>query len=368
MKNSRPPLPLTALYDRGLQPVTLGPALASGSEGAIHPSTSHPGLVAKILHRQPLPSHVADKLTYMVQNPPPVIACSAYRVAWPASIITRPKRDGRPVGYLMSHIDQDRYREIGAYFNPARRRRRARLRGRPYTFLHLLAMAQNVAHAIAHVHAQGHLVADLNSRNVLANDRAQIALVDTDSFQIVEADTQRVHVSAVGTPEYTTPRMQGRILASKSRTQDDDLFALAVLVYQLLFQGHHPFAGNYTREHTDINTLADRIRLGTFAHGPQTKVTHRPVAATALIWSDTPLKKQFQAAFRRRGSRTSAQEWADAIQEASATLTTCSASPLHIYFASPTCTWCKYRHITGVEPFGSVETTTHSIGTERSRA
>ena len=311
MTSRESPTPLTALYDHRLQSVNLGPALASGGEGAIHPAASHPGLVAKIMHRQPLPCHLADKLRYMVQNPPPVVACSAYRLAWPASIITRPKRNGEPVGYLMSHIDQYRYREIGAYFNPARRRRMAQQRGRPYTFLHLLAMAQNVAHAVAHIHRQGHLVADLNSRNVLANDRGQVALVDTDSFQIVEALTQRVHVSAVGTPEYTTPRLQNHGLASKPRTQGDDLFAIAVLIYQLLFQGHHPFAGVYTQDHAEINTLADRIRLGTFVHGPQTKVRHRPVNATALIWSDTPLKRQFQTAFRRRGDRTSAQGWAD---------------------------------------------------------
>ena len=312
---------------------------------------THPGMVAKIMRHQPMPDELADKLRYMVENPPPVVRCSAYRLAWPASIIRRTKRAGKPVGYLMPRLDQDRYREIGAYFNPQRRRRQTQGRKRPYTFLHLLVMAQNLAHAVAHVHTQGHVVGDLNSRNVMADDRGHVALIDTDSFQIVEQPAGITHRCHVGTPEYTTPRLQGRPYTELDRSEDDDRFALAVMIYQLLFQGQHPFAGDYRNEDREsINTLADRIRLGSFVHGPQTKIKHRASTGPAIIWRDSPLKKQFRTAFRRRGEKTTAEEWASAIEAAARELRQCLRNKGHQHFGNR-CTWCAYRQATDVEPF-----------------
>ena len=355
MTNNPPPIMLTALYDQRLEPVKLGKALASGSEGTVYTARTHPGTVAKLPHQQPLAESLASKLEYMVANPPPIVSCSAYRLAWPISVVTKPKRAGRTVGYLMSQIDPDHYREIGVYLNPARRKRRAQRRGKPYTFLHLLVMAQNLSHAVAHIHAQGHVIGDLNSRNVLANDRGQVALIDTDSFQVVDATTGQLHRCGVGTPEYTAPGLQGLPFTELDRSQNDDRFALSVMIYQLLFQGQHPFAGRYWQPpDTEINTLADRIRMASFAHGPQTKIKHQPSHPAAVIWQDSPMKKQFQAAFRRRGERTTAEDWIKSIAEAGNVLSQCSPNPLHHYFSTRRCTWCTYRTTTGVEPFDDI--------------
>ena len=346
--------PLTALYDQQLAPVSAGAIIGRGREGIVRLTDTHPGMVAKIMRQQPMPSDLDEKLRYMVENPPPIVRCSAYRLAWPISLIQRPKRAGRTVGYLMPQLDQDRYREIGAYFNPTRRRRQAERRGSSYSYLHLLTMASNLAHAITHLHAQGHVVGDLNSRNILTNDQGRIAIIDTDSFQIRNTETGNLHRCGVGTPEYTAPRLQGVSFTELDQQADDDQFALAAMVYQLLFQGQHPFAGRYRMEKGEsINTLADRIRLGSFVHGPQTKVKHRASEGTAIIWQDSPFKKQFQTAFRRRGVRTTAEQWTTVIDEVAATLQRCHSNPGHHHFGHR-CTWCAYRKATGVEPFPQV--------------
>ena len=356
------PTRLNALYDQQLQPVQLSKAFGIGKEGTVHPVSGQPRLAAKILHRQPVPEETAAKLRYMVDNPPPVVSCSAYRLAWPVDLIRRPKRNGTVVGYLMPQLDQDRYREIGVYFNPLRRRRRVEQRGRPFTFLHLLVMAQNVAHAVAHLHAQGHVVGDLNSRNVLANDRGQVAIIDTDSFQIVNRRDGLMHRCQVGTPEYTPPGLQQAAYADQDRTPDDDCFALAVMIYQLLFQGQHPYAGIYKDAQGDaVTTVAERIGQSTFAHGPQTKVKHRASPADAVIWKDSPLKKQFQTAFRRNGRRVTAEEWIKAIEQAGRDTVQCRRNPRHHRLAKPgsKCTWCSYKKLTGIEPFPQPGETRH---------
>ena len=363
MTSIQPAFRLTALYDCDLNPVRLGPPFGSGREGTVYPASNRPGVAAKLLHRQPVPEAVAAKLQYMVENPPPVVKCSAYHLAWPQGFIRRPKQKGKTVGYLMLRLDRDRYREIGAYFNPTRRRRRAVQRGKPYTLLHLMAMARNLALAVAHIHTQGHVVGDLNSRNTLASDRGQVALIDTDSFQIRDGKRGTLHRCGVGTPEYTAPGLHGAAFTDQDRTPDDDRFALAVMIYQLLFQGRHPFAGRYRNEGGDeINTLVDRIRVGTFVHGPQTKVKHSPSAAAALIWKDTPFKRQFQGAFRRRGERTTADAWAKQIENAAKALVQCRQNALHYHVAKTRCTWCAYRKTTGIEPFPTTDTGSKATG------
>lgn len=348
-----PPAPLSHLYDQDGQPVVLEEAFAKGSEGAVHVAASHPGAVAKIMHQQPLPQSQIDKLFYMVDNQPPFAASSAYRIAWPTSVVLRTKKNPRAVGFLMPQMDADKFAEIGTFFNPARRGRRALKRNRAYTFLHLLGMALNLSHAVAHIHSQGHVIGDLNSRNILASDRGQIAVIDTDSFHIIEEGTERVHRCSVGTPEYTPPRLQGVPFAKRDRKRDDDQFALAVMIYQLLFQGQHPFSGQYVDrdEKQDLTTLPQRIAQGSFVHGPQTKINHSPGTGAYIIWRDSPLKKQFRTAFRRKGKRTEANEWAEAIERSAADIRPCPDSKLHHYFPPGPCTWCQYRERTGHEPF-----------------
>ena len=343
---------LTAIYDSKMNPVQLGKPFGAGKEGTVYPAITHPGIAAKILHQYPLPEDIADKLKYMIENPPPVTKSIAYHLAWPKELINRPKRNGRPVGYMMPQIDRDRYREIGTYFNPARRRKHAEQRGHPCTFLHLMTMASSLAHAIAHIHDQGHIIGDLNSRNVLANNRGQVAIIDIDSFQIHNRDTGKIHRCTVGTPEYTPPQLQGIKFTEKDRTTDDDLFALAVMIYQIIFQGNHPFSGQYQKQDgTEINNIVERIKLGTFVNGKQTQIKHTANENIATIWKDNPFKHQFQTAFRRTGARTTAANWAEQIDEAGRALVRCRRNYLHHHFKSAKCTWCACQKINGVEPF-----------------
>lgn len=47
----------------------------------------------------------------------------------------------------------------------------------------------------------------------------------------------------VGVPLWTPPELQGRDFRGLTRTKNHDRFGLAVLMFQLLFMGRHPFAG-----------------------------------------------------------------------------------------------------------------------------
>ena len=215
----------------------------------------------------------------------------------------------------------------------------------------MLAIARNLAGAVAALHRHGLIVGDLNSRNVLATDQGRVGIIDADSFQIRDPDSGVTHRGLVGTPEYTPPRLQNRDFADVDRTQEDDLFALAVMLYQLLVQGSHPYAGTQAQASSPENAnIAGRIALGRFAHDTSAGGEASATANTELIWTDLPLKKQFKAAFQDGRPRTTAQAWVQALSQAAARVRRCRTNRLHWHFTRR-CTWCRYQTTTTLEPF-----------------
>jgi len=54
---------------------------------------------------------------------------------------------------------------------------------------------------------------------------------------------QRLFPLSVGKPEYTAAELQGRDFSTMDRKASHDNFGLAVLIFHLLMEGIHPFAG-----------------------------------------------------------------------------------------------------------------------------
>lgn len=333
----------------GRQPLELANPIAQGREGTVYPHPRDRTQAVKILRTDhPDLETAGPKITLLASAPIPSPATRNYLIAWPLATVTTSSRKGRGrvAGYTMRLLDTTRYRHIGAYLNPARRRRQIAARSAPYTYLHLVIMARNLAAAAAALHRHGILIGDLNSRNVLASDRARVAIIDADSFQTTDPLSGRIFRCPVGTPEYTPPRLQGLDFAQVDRTPEDDDFALAVMIYQLLFQGSHPFAGTSTPDPNQAS-IAQRIAHSLFAHAKGAAATPH----SALIWKDTPLKKPFTAAFNGRTPPT-ALSWQAILTEAASKLRRCPRSEAHWHFTAR-CTWCRYQQSTRLDPFPS---------------
>lgn len=350
MSPAKRPAKAGELYTGGAV-LQLDRTIGAGREGTVHALTDLPNLAAKLISPEnPDPGATAHKLTVMTAAPLPAAHSRNFLIAWPTALITDRKKGGQPRGYVMPRLDGDIYRHIGSYFNPSRRRRLLEGRQSGYTYLHLLRMARNLALAVDRVHQHGALVGDLNSRNVMASDSGRIALIDTDSFQVRDPNTGKALRCLVGTPEYTSARLQGQEFSCTDRRKNDDLFALAVMLYQLLMQGGHPYSGTITgpaaREGQD---LAARIADGSFAHAADA-ANIIPTPGAALIWEDLPLKRQFRSAFQDIRPRPSARTWATDIENAAGGLRRCAKNPRHYHFRRY-CTWCRYGSRIRIEPF-----------------
>ena len=342
------------MYSGG-HPLHLDGPIGAGREGTVHALTDVPELAAKLIGPQnPGPNETARKLAVMTANPPAVTRSRHYRITWPTALITDRKRKGLTLGYLMPRLDGEIYRHIGSYFNPARRRRMLTGRKRGYTYLHLLRLARNLALAVDRIHRHGALVGDLNSRNVLAGDHGRVAIIDTDSFQVSDPDTGEMLRCLVGTPEYTSPKLQGREFSCIDRTQGDDLFALAVMLYQLLMQGSHPFAGTMEPQSRHRGPPCGQPhRQGRLRPpvGPKgTHITHcqrRPHLGGPAPQETVPgriPKRPAPAPPPAPGPKPSRRP----PPAPSGAGPTSSTGTSRRY-----CTWCRYKTQTGVEPFPS---------------
>src|SRR5262249_60225971 len=126
----------------------------------------------------------------------------------------------------------------------------------------------NTAGCVAAIHYNCFVIGDLTPKNILVTRKATVYLLDVDSFQVsVEGKTYRCDG---GFPEYTPPELQGVAFRKVDRAQEHDGFGLAIVIFQLLFMGRHPFSGNFLG--AGEMTLERAIREFRFAYGADAEV------------------------------------------------------------------------------------------------
>lgn len=113
-----------------------------------------------------------------------------------------------------------------------------------------VGIAIELATLIAHLHSAGVVVGDLNETNVLLC-AGRPRLIDADSFGVPGCSASAVAQEGTAAPE----------LARSGISPATDQFALAVLLFQILLAGRHPFAGKASGKARMMST-AKRIASG----------------------------------------------------------------------------------------------------------
>ncbi len=311
--------------------VTLGPRLGSGGEGVVHGVAGASDEIAKLYHEE-VDARKLSKLQVMVADR----SKDALRAiaAWPQELLLDEHR--KPRGFLMPRVHDAS--EIHELFG-TQRRMALFPDGRWDLLVHV---ARNVAAAVQTVHSAGHVIGDLNQSGVLVARDATVRLIDCDSFQITQGQT--VYFSLVGVPDFTAPELIGADFSRTVRSVEHDRFALAVLVFKLLFFGRHPFVGRML-DGSPVDMI-DSIKRGLFAYGSRAKARGiaRPQNAFKLLIVPEAVQQLFERAFSpdaaTRG-RPSAQDWVTALEALRRGLKHCQQEPAHRFASSLNdCPWC----------------------------
>jgi DNA-binding helix-hairpin-helix protein with protein kinase domain len=231
-------------------------------------------------------------------------------------------------------------------------------------FRFLVRVALNFARAVARINELDSIIGDINESVALIDQKGLVTIIDSDSFQYRRG--AHVYRCLVGKAEYTPPELQGRPLGTVDRTVNHDAFGLAVMLFEILFMGRHPFAGTY-KGAGDQLSISKAIQEGRFAYSAQKSLTQMEPPPHVPVLADIP--PEVAAAFQRAfGSprlkspiRPTAAEWVPLLEKMEIGIIECTANPAH-YFArnASSCPWCRFESGTGTILFVSQHRASHS--------
>lgn len=319
------------LVDHQGNPVRLIRELGRGGEGVVY-ETDSPKRVAK-LYLHPLDHQKADKLQAMAS----LASDSILRIAaWPLEVL-RDERTGQVQGFLMPRITS--HKPVHLLYGVHSRRNEFPAA----TWQHLAHAAMNAAAAFEELHGHGHVIGDVNENNVLVSPQDyRVSLIDCDSFQVTSRG--RVFRCEVGVPLFTPPELQGKPLKDVERTLNHDRFGLAVLLFQLLFLGRHPFFGRFSGHGEMPPEKAIREWRFAFGRGAAGFQMQPPPFSLPLAFLPTSLAEAFEQAFARNAQRPTAEAWRTGLKSLLASVATCPRDSSHKYPTSQgRCPWCAFE-------------------------
>jgi serine/threonine protein kinase len=263
----------------------------------------------KIYHDNHRDQRRRRKLEYMASNPPDVVESEDHIICWPKTVIIDKHKNF--LGFIMplafegsavlyEIVKPKLSKNLSAQWQKFARDQDASVEIRTKICL-------NVAIAIHHIHKTGkYVLCDFKPENLLISSSGKVSIIDSDSFQIAEHG-KVLHFATAFTPDYAPPE---RANSTQSSYIHDhwDRFSLAVVFYQILF-GIHPFACT-----SNVDELADKIRLGHFVHGANKhNIIKIPPIHTNFDLYPAAIKNLFAQAFDHGhidpNARPSAEDW-----------------------------------------------------------
>ncbi|MDM8531939.1 protein kinase [Anaerolineales bacterium HSG25] len=376
------------------QTITLTDPLGKGGEATVYNIANQADMVAKLYH-QPTSEREA-KLRAMLMNPPEQPSGGHVAIAWPTALLYRHGADlkavlpesalpltpsqregelaslplggieGGPgglfVGFLMPKVTGGR-----AIFNMYNPRMREQL-PYPFDWRALHRTAANLCAVVASIHAKEYVIGDINESNILVNWEALVSIVDCDSFQVTD-ESGTIHRCHVGKPEYTPPELQGISFKEIDQTTERDLFGLGVLLFQLLMEGVHPFAGVLKSQESVGRVDLYAIRRGLFPYG-KTDQMNPPPSAPDFAWLNPQIQQLFKTCFEfghgNPAMRPSGQDWHAKVRLGENSLVHCLYEEKHLYGQHLTeCPHCaKMERIKGPVQEGVASDETQPITVE----
>lgn len=324
-------------YSSKGEEVYLENVIGSGGEGKIYTLRDNADVVAKIYNRWAAKEKSA-KLSAMVRLQNSRLKPIS---AWPIDTL-HSEKSGPVVGFIMEKVFG---KSIHLLYSP-----KSRIMEFPYAgWDFLLHTAANLARAFAVVHECGHVIGDVNHGNAYIQNDATVMLIDCDSFQI--NDSGYKYLCEVGVMTHQPPEFQNiSTFRGVVREANHDNFGLAVLIFQLLFMGRHPFSGRYLGE--GEMPIERAIQEHRFAYGlsAKSRSMEQPPNAISINTLPQEVTLLFERAFMQE-LRPKAQEWVLALDRLRTKLKAC-INPFHKYYEGlGGCPLCEVESKLGIVLF-----------------
>lgn len=320
---------------RGSKSVRLGRLLGEGAAGKVHAIDDLPGTAAKLYHPGRATAEHEAKIDMMLANPPalPPLRQDGLdypQIAWPQSKLYA--ADGSFAGFLMPEIDFARSTSLVNLLQKSSRRAEQLSDYYGYRVL----VARNLASVIAALHEAGHHMIDMKPANLRFYPATSwMAVVDTDGFAIA-GRTGRSPAAQVS-DEYIAPENWNR--RPEELGVEQDRFALSVIVFQLMNNGLHPYAG----AGNGVADIQGRIQANAYSYGLDGRDDVAPSAASLHRMFKRSTREMFDRAFGARDPRPTAEDWREHLDTLLGQLVPCRTKPTeHVHFGAG-CGFCAHE-------------------------
>ncbi|MBE6454129.1 MAG: hypothetical protein E7017_04505 [Alphaproteobacteria bacterium] len=328
-----------AVYaDGSFGKITLGKLInKGGASGKIYLVEGRPESVVKIFHNTEKSATNRQKLQAMLLNKPDFPAVMSggkeyIQIAWPEALLDDEK--GFCVGYMMPLIDMESAVSLDHLMQKAIRKKL----GLSEKYVYRVFAAYNVASMVAALHECGHYVIDLKPSNLAVyKENMLVAMVDCDGFSI-KGELGRYPAEFVS-EEYIYP--EGMKQSCEEMGEEQDRFALAVIMFRLLNNGIHPFSGTPKNQNADMMTIQTRIEQYHYAYGLWPDKYQYPHPYSIHEYFNKETLELFERAFTKGCQRPSAREWQDHLWKLMHGLKQCKNNSNHSYFISKGCGLCS---------------------------
>lgn len=331
-------LSYNAIYaDRRFERLTLGQLLnKGGAAGKVYEIAGQPAKVAKIFHERQKSNTNRLKLEAMVVNNPQIPSVTAggveyVQIAWPEAVLE--DDEGYCVGYVMPYINTNEAVSLDHLMQSAVR---AKL-GLSDKYEYRVMAAYNVALMVASLHRYGHYIIDLKPANVSIYKKTMtVAVFDCDGFSI-QGEQARFPAEFVS-EEYIYP--EGMTQGCEDMGEEQDKFALAVIIFKLLNNGIHPFSGVVKKKSDSALSIQERIEHYHYAYGMWGDDYQAPHPYSIHTFLPQSTLKLFDRAFVKGQKRPTALEWQAELDFLLRNVKSCKKNPNHAYFTNKGCGLC----------------------------
>ncbi|MFH8390396.1 hypothetical protein [Streptomyces sp. NPDC018036] len=331
------------------KPVTLAELpLKGGGQAAVFPVVGDDGIVVK-LYREPPGPKEEQRLKRMLTMSPlvtrPTDASQPPELAWPTALARGPQ--GEFLGYAMRRFGEPQHVQLIGLFTRAQR---LKLFGDRADWRFLLGVAWNLAFMTARMHYDDLVIGDFSSSNVVVDANGFVTFLDCDSIAFKDPVTGELFPCLMHTTDYSSPERQ----AGGPATRATDEFALAVLVYQLLTAGNHPFGG-VPHDSASESTVKDNIAASiSYVVRPERVVMPRGTIDPTVLPPEllALARTAFGSGVHDPDTRPNAEAWLRALDKERGLVRVCPARPLHAFGSHLTaCPWCNRAALTGHDVF-----------------
>lgn len=322
--------------------------LKGGGQAAVYTVEGHDGIVVKLYRDRPGPEQ-ERRLNRMLTMAPlggrPTDRSQRPELAWPTAPARSPA--GEFLGYAMQRFGEPEHVQLVGLFTRAQR---VRLFHDRADWRFLLGVSWNLAFMTARMHHENLVIGDFSSSNVVVDANGFVTFLDCDSIAFTDPVTGELFPCLMHTTDYSAPERQ----AGGPATRESDDFALAVLVYQLLTAGNHPFGG-VPHESVSESTVQDNIAASiSYVVSPEVVVVPRGTVDPSVLPPEllALARAAFGAGVHDPSARPSAEDWLRALDRERANVRVCSARPRHSYGSHlSSCPWCARALSTGHDVF-----------------